>query len=321
MLYIFIFIALRALQFEARYVLLAGAVSAVGWLVLVFYAALADPSMPITRDYVRYMTSSAILLGGEFDKVITIVLVTIILAAALRRGRGLLVRSVTEQTAARELGRFFAPEVANKIVGSSHEVRAGQGEQREAAALFVDLRDFTSLAMTLTSGELIALLSEYQARMVPIIQRHGGSIDKFLGDGIMASFGAAMPTSTYAADALRTVDELAEAARQWASARRLAGWPTPHVGMAVAVGPVIFGAIGDDSRVEYTVIGDTVNLAAKLEKHTKVERVQALTTKDALGLAVRQGYERTAAKEQRMSRRVGGVNHPIDLVVLSPLAT
>ncbi len=107
LLYVFIFIALRALRFEARYVLLAGGTAALGWLALVFFAVLADPGAgPITRDYVHYMTSSSVLLGAEFDKVISILVVTLILALAIVRAKRLLVRSVAEGTAADQLSRF-----------------------------------------------------------------------------------------------------------------------------------------------------------------------------------------------------------------------
>ena len=90
LLYVFIFIALRALRFEARYVLLAGLVSALGWLALVFYVVSIDPQENmITRNYIAYMTSNAILLGAEFDKVISILMVTGILCLALVRAREL----------------------------------------------------------------------------------------------------------------------------------------------------------------------------------------------------------------------------------------
>jgi adenylate cyclase len=319
LLYAFIIIALRTLRFEARYVLLAGATAALGWLGLVAYAVLNDPTgSPITRDYVQYMMSWSVLLGAEFDKVISIVTVTLVLAVALRRGQALLVRAFAEQAAAADLSRFFAPEVARRITSAEERVRPGQGELRDAAVMFVDLRGFSAFVERLPPDEVIALLGEYQTRLVPVIRRHGGSIDKFLGDGIMASFGAAPPSTTYAADALRAAEAVAAEARLWAAGRRRAGRPTPPVGAAVAAGRVLFGAVGDAHRLEYTVIGDPVNLAAKLEKHSKVESVAALTTAATLALAEAQGFAPgpNANVETRPGRRVAGVDGPLDLVVL-----
>ena len=123
--------------------------------------------------------------------------------------------------------------------------------------------------------------------MVTVIQCHGGSIDKFLGDGIMATFGAALATDSYAGDSLRAADALLEAQDDWNRERATASEAAIAAGVGVAVGAVVFGAVGDDSRLEYTVIGDTVNLAAKLECHTKVEPARGLTTSAALAVARR----------------------------------
>lgn len=317
LLYVFIFIALRALRFDAFYVLLAGATAAAGWLGLVVYAAAADPAgMPTTRDFVTYMTQARILWGAEIDKIVAIVAVSVIMGWALMRARVVLVQAVTEGEAAQDLKRFFSADVALQITGADERIRPGQGEIRDAATMFIDLRGFTKLARGLDANGLVALLAEYQARMVPVIQRHEGSIDKFLGDGILASFGAARPSPHFAADALRAVDALLAEAAAWRLARAAAGLPAPHVGVAVASGPVLFGAVGDDSRLEYTVIGDAVNLAAKLEKHTKAEKVSGLTTAECYTLACAQGYAPTAPKEARPGARVDGVAEPVDLVVM-----
>jgi adenylate cyclase len=226
LLYVFIFIALRALRFEARFVVLAGVVAALGWGAMILYVVVIDSTdAMITRDYVKYMTSNAILLGAEFDKIISILMVTGIIAVALQRAKGLLVRAVTEQTAARELSRFFDPEIAARIKGSEQEIRAGTGELRDAAVLNLDMRGFTKLVGQASAEEVMGLLAEYQTRMVPVIQKHGGTIDKFLGDGIMATFGAAVPSESYAADALTALEEALAAARDWHAERETAGRP------------------------------------------------------------------------------------------------
>ncbi|MCK4866693.1 MAG: adenylate/guanylate cyclase domain-containing protein, partial [Alphaproteobacteria bacterium] len=205
LLYVFIFIALRTLRFEVRYVILAGGTAAVGWMILASWAVFADPGM-VTRDYVYYLTANAVLIGAEIDKVITILVVTGVLSLALARARRLLVQSVVEAAAARDLSRFFAPGIANRITGAEHQVLPGHGEAREASILTVDIRGFTQLSKTLPPSDLIGVLVEYQSRMIPAIQKHGGSIDKFLGDGILATFGAVLPSETHAADALRALE-------------------------------------------------------------------------------------------------------------------
>jgi adenylate cyclase len=306
--YFFIFIALRALSFSPGHVLLAGATAALGWLALLGYA-LAEPSGTglVTRDYVAYMTSASILIGGEVDKVISILLVSVLLALAVGRTQKLLQRAVSEQAASTQLARFFSPDVAERLISADELLRPGEGESREAAVMFIDLRGFTRLAATLEPRALVGLLHEYQQVAVPIIQRHNGSITKYLGDGIMVTFGATRPSGTYAADALRCAAELLDA---------LSRWGGPAIGIGVEVGTVVCGCIGQEGRLEYAVIGDAVNRAAKIQNHTKAEGVRALTTVLARDTAFAQGYTPQRAQRVLPGREVAGVADPVDLAII-----
>lgn len=312
--YVFVLIGLRALRFEPLWVVLSGLTAAVGWLVLAALAVQQAPESPITWDYVTSLRSTQIHPGGEFDKVLAIGVVTGVLALALARARHLLERAVSQQRAVADLSLFFDASVARRITASEADVMAGQGELRDAAIVFLDLRGFTEASMKLSPSELIALLGEYQHLAVPIIKRHHGSIDKFMGDGILASFGAVTPATDYAANALRAVDEILQAVDAWRAQRLASGLAAPDVGAGLAHGAVVFGIIGDGQRLEYTVIGDAVNLAAKLEKHNKAEKTRALTTRATYALAQSQGYR--GDKQVRSGRTVGGVAAPVDLAVL-----
>lgn len=317
LLYVFIFIALRALRFEARYVLLGGGVAALGWGVLVAYVLKSDASNPmLTRDYVTYLTDNAVLMGAEFDKIISILTVTLIIAVALGRAKALLLRSVTEELASRELSRFFDAGVAARIKGSEKAIEAGQGELRDAAILSLDLRGFTKVAAAFPPQATMTLLSDYQARLVPLVQKHGGAVDKFLGDGILCSLGAVTASKTAAADALVALLALMEEAQRWQAERLAAGLPAPPVNGALATGRVLFGAVGNASRLEYTVIGDAVNLAAKLEKQNKVVGCRAMTDQASYDLALSQGFKPELAFRPLPQQMIAGLPEPLDLVVL-----
>jgi adenylate cyclase len=266
---------------------------------------------------VEYMTSNAFLIQAEAEKIIAILLTTAILAIAISRARSLLVRSVSEGAAARDLSRFFDPGVANRIRSAAMSIKAGEGELRDVAILTVDLRGFTRLSVDLLPDHVMKLLQDYQGRVCPLIVGNGGSIDKFLGDGILASFGAVSPSTTAAADALRAADAVIDAADRWASERRAAGMAPLAVGLAVASGRVVFGAVGDAERLEFTDIGDAVNFAAKLEKHNKDEKTRGLVDVGTYSLAERQGYAPPVSRERRTGRLVGGVTEPVDIVVLA----
>jgi adenylate cyclase len=318
LLYVFIFIALRALRFEARFVLLAGAVAAAGWSLLILYVVLAESGNPmITRDYVTYLTSNSILLGAEFDKIVSILTFSLILAVAIGRAKALLLRSVTEGLAARALSRFFDAGVAQQIKAAESEIRVGMGELRDAAILSLDLRGFTRLAAERPPQETVRLLADYQSRLVPVIQRHGGAVDKFLGDGILASFGAVQPMPGPAAAALVALDEIMQAAELWETERRRDGLIAPRVNGAMAAGRVLFGAVGDESRLELTVIGDTVNLAAKLEKQNKAVGSRALVDRASYAQALAEGYSPPSERRALPGQVVAGVTEPMDLVVLA----
>lgn len=319
LMYVFILIALRTLRFEPRYVLIAGGCGAAGWLTLFIYAAAGsgDAAPTFTHSYVDYVTSYKILRGAEIDKILSILMVTVILALSLVRARKLLVNSVAEEVAAADLARFFAPEIAEQLRHIEIAPLAGQGVRRDAAILSIDLRGFTKLSHDMPPAELIALLGEYQSRLVPVIQRHHGSIDKYLGDGILASFGAVTPSASYAADLCRAIEELAVTAQAWRLDRERHGLRAPLIGMAGATGEVVFGIVGHETRLEYTVIGEVVNLAAKLEKLTKREGVPTLLTHQTYALAVTQGYRPQGAVEERPARSIEGVADPVDLVALA----
>ncbi|MGE3289765.1 MAG: adenylate/guanylate cyclase domain-containing protein [Geminicoccaceae bacterium] len=313
LMYVFILIALRALRLEAEFVLITGIAAALGWMILVGYA-FASGEARITRNFLDYVTSTAVLLGAEFDKIISIMMVTAVLALALRRARCLLVAAVAEEQAASELSRYFAPEVARRIRATDG---AGEGAMRDAAVLITDLRGFTTATANLAPAAIIALIADYHARIVPVIQRHNGSIDKYLGDGILASFGAVRASDHYAADALRAAEAILREGHAWTAARIAAGSPAPGVAVAVATGPVLFGPIGHASRREYTIIGEPVNLAAKLEKHARAESTSGLTTAATIGIARAQGFVPAGVLSARGWRRVSGLATPVDLVAIS----
>ncbi len=315
LMYVFILIALRALRLEASYVLLAGGTAAAFWAGLLAYALVASGSrLRFTHSFADYATSASVLVGAEFDKFVSILMVSAILALVVTRGRRLLVETARGQAALSDFSHLVAPEVATRLRSGETEVMAGMAERRPVAILTTDLRGFTALAQDLTPDAMLRLLAGYQGAVVPAIESNDGSIDKYLGDGILASFGAVTANATCAADALRAVEDILDTVADWSARMAAAGMPPVRVGIAVASGEALFGTTGHMTRLEYTVIGEPVNLAAKLEKHTKEERVPALATARAFGLALAQGYAPRKPMERRPHRPVAGIEAPVDLV-------
>lgn len=307
MTFVFVFIALRALRFDYRFVLVAGGAAVIGWIIMVLYAVFADPNGPnIALDFVDYSTGEAVYPGAELEKIVAMVLVTAILALSLYRGRALLIRATTESMAVRRFSRFFDSSVVEDIRSEATSLAPGEGRARNAAILNIDVRGFSRLIENLPPTDAIAMLTVYQRRVVPIVQAHGGVIDKFMGDGIMATFGAVRPTETYAADALRAMEGIIADAKDWPQDTRLAPLAACGIGLAVSAGPIIFGAVGDRDRMELTVVGPTVNISAKLEKANKMFGSEAVATRAAFDAALAQGYV-AATQPQFTEANVDGV--------------
>jgi adenylate cyclase len=318
MLNLFVLIALRTLRFQARFVIAAGLMAVVFWMLLVLYVVTIDPeNMMVTRDYVVYLTTNSVLIGAEIGKLIAILMVTAILALAVRRTHNLLVTAVSEGTAARSLARFFDESVATRIRDADGEIAVGDGVRRNAAILNVDIRGFSRLAAAMEPNEAVRLLSDYQAHIVPIIHKNGGTIDKFMGDGILASFGAVTDCNHCYADALKTTDEIMNSMENLtAENSSISRLKSNQINAAVAAGPVIFGAVGEEGHLEYTVIGAAVNLSAKLEKFNKTLATRALTTLSAYETAITQGYKPHSLPD-KISAEVEGVDGLCEIVVLA----
>lgn len=164
------------------------------------------------------------------------------------------------------LGKVVSPEIATQLLHS--ELRLG-GEEREVTILFSDLRDFTTLSEKLPPQEVLTLLNRYLDRMSAIIERHGGVIDKYIGDAIMALFGAPVAAEDAAARALAAAREMQAALAELNRELAAEGRPALGFGIGINTGRVIAGNMGSKTRLNYTVIGDGVNLAARLEALTK----------------------------------------------------
>ncbi len=313
-LYLFVFIALRALRFDHRYVLAAGLTAAIGWAVLTVAAVAQSPADAVTHNFVAYVTGNRILIGAEVDKIVAILLVTAILTEGARRAQQTLLTAVREEAAGREIKRFLSQGVADQISMADELIEAGHAAERQAAIMMLDIRGFTPFSTTVPPTEVVRMLTSFHARIVPIALANKGVVDKFLGDGVMITFGAVAPSATAAADALRALDSILEEALAWQSSLAGLGLKTPlKVNAAVASGAVVFATLGDATRLEYTVIGEAVNLAAKLEKHNKVERTRAVLPAYTLKEARAQGYVPAVEPEPRPGAHVAGVTDPIDL--------
>ncbi|MCG6952631.1 MAG: adenylate/guanylate cyclase domain-containing protein [Betaproteobacteria bacterium] len=285
LLYVFIFIALRALRFEPVYVVAAGLAGAAGWVALLVYAAMSG-EMAVTRNYVHYMTSNSVLVGAEVDKILSILLVTAVLALGLVRSQRILYRSVSESVIARDLSRFVSPEVAARITTGARELRPGDGEVRVASVLFTDIERFSTISEKLTPEQLLSMLNAYFAAVSEAIDRHGGVITQYQGDAMLITFNTIKDDPDHAANAVRTALAIQDATRN----RRFGDGLQLRTRCGINTGRIVAGAVGTPERLLYTVHGDEVNVAARLEQLNKSTGTTILATESTVQ-AVGAGFE------------------------------
>jgi len=317
LLYVFIFISLRALRLNWKYVAAAGITGAIGWaLVIIYVISFDSENTMITRSYVQYLTSNAILIGAEVDKIISILAVTFVLTLVVNGSSNLLVTAVTEQAAAKDFSRFFDSRVADNIRTSQKVLEAGQGERRNTAVINIDIRGFSLMAANREPSEVMQLLSAYQRRVVPILQTHGAIIDKFMGDGIMATIGIHDDEIPFSRKSIEAAEAVLLDSKKWQDEEPLlANAAITNIGIGIASGIVAFGAVGQGDRLEMTVIGSPVNTSAKLEKHNKVLQSDCIVSRNTWDNAIKEGYV-AKLKWQFVNTTIEGIEGEKKIVIL-----
>jgi adenylate cyclase len=265
MLYIFIFIGLRALRFDPRYILATGAAAVAGWGILMAYVMVSNPQdAMITRNYVEYMTSNAILVGAEIDKMVSIIVVTVVLAVAVTRAQRLLNQAVVDSTLAHDLSRFVSREVADHIAESDTGIQPGDGESRVATVLFTDIEGFSTFSEKLSPENLVKVINDYFAVAGGIVAKYGGVIVQFEGDAMLVTFNTVTPDLDHAANAVRAAIEIEQAMET-----EVFNGLKLKTRCGINTGEMVIGAIGTQERLVFTVHGDEVNIAARLEQLNK----------------------------------------------------
>ncbi|MCA9636488.1 MAG: adenylate/guanylate cyclase domain-containing protein, partial [Myxococcales bacterium] len=229
----------------------------------------------------RYTYLEIVFAGAFF------VVAAIIAYSIAHRTRSLIMQgaraAVLVERARQRLGVYVSEAIADNALGTA-ELELG-GATRRAAILFSDLRGFTRYAERLPPERLVEELNAYLKAMVEAIKGEGGVVDKYIGDAVMAVFGLPNERPGEAARAIRAAAAMNAALADHNRERAARGLPPLAHGIGVHYGPMVAGNIGTPERMQYTVIGDVVNLASRLESATKEEHVDVLISADAVAAA------------------------------------
>jgi adenylate cyclase len=213
------------------------------------------------------MDPNFIFLGFWTTEIIVTMILASGLAILVNRSRRLVEsRSIAERTRA-SLARYFSPNVVDHL--SDPKQLLGVVREQEVAVLFVDIVGFTKMCENSSPDTVIALLRDYHNRLGQAVFENQGTLDKYIGDGLMATFGTPEPSPYDARNSLQCALDMITALTIWNAERTAAGGAPVSIGIGLHYGLVIAGDIGNERRLEYSVIGDTVNIASRLEHLTR----------------------------------------------------
>jgi class 3 adenylate cyclase len=216
-------------------------------------------------DYNEIATNVNAINGGLFSQNITYLLVVAVGLITLAWVIESNLREATLQERSNNLlGRYFSPEVRDEIEKNKLDFNQTSEKEQNIAVMFTDISNFTKLSEGLEPKQVLELLSEYQTKMVAAVFQNGGSVDKFIGDSVMATFGTPVSRGNDAQNALNCIRQMQISMREWEKERSDKGMPVIKHRIGVHYGSCFVGNVGSEDRVEFTVIGDTVNVANRI---------------------------------------------------------
>lgn len=299
----YLFIFLGALRMDFGVCVVTGVASAIAYLGLYLYALQLPGSaaLPIllSTPFHHGLKAVSYAVCGVVAGIVTV---------QLRQRVTRAVRLVAERNRVTTMfGLYVSPSVVDRLMQRQADV---EGELREVCVLFLDIRAFTQFSEKRPPDEVVRFLNSLFAFMIDIVSQHNGIINKFLGDGFMAIFGAPLADGRECQHAIRAALDMVATLEREIAAGHL---PETRIGIGLHYGPALTGSIGSPRRKEYTIIGDTVNLASRIEQLTKQHGAQILASASVLQAAGNMGV----AAEPIGQVAVRGREAPLELFKLA----
>jgi len=273
-LYLFLFLIFSGLSYSPTMVLWTGASISATWSAAVYYIHSLPNSVTETTTGAGTPDTLANFLDpyfvntiGWYNQVALLLIGSMIIAASVWRARRLVRQQVATEEARGNLSRYFSPNVVEQLSATPGDLDIARSQN--VAILFVDVIGFTKMSEDLPPDQLMAHVREFHHRMVEEVFRHGGTVDKFMGDCVMATFGTPVSGPEDATNALRCSVAILEEVQEWNASRRADGLNDVGVGIGLHYGEVVVGNVGAERRLEFTVMGDPVNVTSRLERLTR----------------------------------------------------
>ncbi len=324
--YFYILIAVTGFSYMPSLTLWAGACAAVAWMAGGIYLANLPDSLVVVDDLLPDVSAYLAVRLDPFyvdlyrvgQDAVILMLVAAIASVAVARGRRLIIRQAAAAPDRAALARYFAPGTVARLTGGQqmlHEYGASR-----VAVLFADVVGFTRMTEGAAPTTVIGLLRGLHGRLETAVFEHEGTLDKFLGDGVMATFGTPEPGPQDAVNALAAGRAMLRAIDAWNDERTAAGEAPIRLSVGIHLGEAVLGNIGSDRRLEYAVLGDVVNVASRLETLTRELGCRLVISEELAAAARAQAGESVLAGMTAIGpRRVYGRMSEIDVWVDRPL--
>jgi adenylate cyclase len=317
--YAYILLATIAFCYSPRLMLWSGLAGALAWSAgVVWVMAQPDTVVVLGRWQVAaeaYFNPNLLDLSVWIRDAVAQLVVAGLLAVVVWRSRLLVVRQAESARERTNLARYFPPTIVEQLAHLDEPLGAVRAQP--VAVMFADIVGFTRMAEQMEPERIVGLLREFHSRLERAVFDNGGTLDKFLGDGVMATFGTPETSPQDAANAVASARAMLTAIDEWNKERAKAGQPPVQLSVGIHYGKVVLGNIGAERRLEFAVLGDTVNVASRLENLTR-ERACSAIVSDDLVQAVRcqtdersevllAGFRKEEAQELRGRQSLLGV--------------
>jgi len=322
--YLFIYVAGTVLSYSPSLVVWTGTLTAVAWGVghhvmlrlpgtVTVHGPLIDtPGLSPTGSLALYLDPRFVSDAAWRTQTVLLLLLTLVLAAAVTRSRNLLRRQVADHLARANLARYFSPNVVDMLASAGPTGTAARHQR--VAVLFADVRGFTRISESIGAVRTMALLQGFHEHVTPVIFEHGGTLEKYIGDAVMATFGTPSSGPDDASRALRCAVTLAAETSRWSADRVAHGELPVEIGIGAHYGEAVVGSIGDGQRLDYLVIGDTVNVTSRLERLTREIDAQIVVTEELVARVRAEGAAADGLLHRFTRRgevRVAGRDQPV----------
>lgn len=276
--YFYVFLAGTLLTYSPKQVIWAGIAIAMAWGAAAFWIISLPQTLTI-GDYPQwyqmapdarldaFLHPTFIDIPNVVRDIFLVLVVTGVLASVVWRMRRLAFQQAEIERERANLARYFSPNLVEELT-RDHDTLNNEHE-REAAVMFLDIRGFTAFAEQLPPQVVLELLRSFHRRMSQQVFAHDGTLDKYIGDGLMATFGVPKTGPRDACNAIACALAMCDSVQKWNVERAERGWQPIEIAIGIHFGTVVMGDIGSEERLEFAVIGDTVNVASRIETLTR----------------------------------------------------